>query len=139
MITFEKVLGLKNVSIFKNAPEMALADMASIGEEKTFTAGQVLISAETVNASFFVILSGRLRFYVDEEVVFELGPAQFFGETTVFSPASFPWRVVAETDGVLLKFEREALYQILSLHSSLGLSFLKELSSRLYLNEMKKE
>ncbi|MBR5130384.1 MAG: Crp/Fnr family transcriptional regulator [Alphaproteobacteria bacterium] len=136
-ITFEKVLVLKNISIFEDASEMALADLVSACEEKTYKAGEVIVDNKTSNRYLYIILSGSVRVMDGETVVHELSARQFFGETTVFSPAILPFESIAHEKTTVLRIGGNQLYQMMSLHPTLGKGFIGELSRRLRQEQMK--
>jgi CRP-like cAMP-binding protein len=75
---------------------------------------------------------------VDEEkVLHELTARQFFGETTVFSPAILPFDYVAHEKTTVLRIGGNQLYQTMALHPTLGKGFIGELSRRLRQEQMK--
>ena len=49
MITYEKVLVLKNVTLFEKASELALSDLISVAQEQMLNAGEVLLEAHQEN------------------------------------------------------------------------------------------
>lgn len=130
-ITFEKVLILKNVSLFEKASEMALSDLIAAADEKTFKQGEYLIDEEKENNYLFIILSGSVHCIDKDNIVTEFGPRQFFGETTVLSPAVIPYRIVANEKTTILRISGHRLYQMMSLHPSIAKGFIGELSRRL--------
>lgn len=130
-ITFEKVLILKNVSIFEKASEMALSDLIMASDEKTFKAGESLIDEEKENSYLFIILTGSVHCIDKNNVVTEFGPRQFFGETTVLSPAIIPYQIKANEQTTVLRISGHRLYQVMSLHPSIAKGFIGELSRRL--------
>lgn len=136
-MTFEKVLVLKNVPIFKEATEAALADLISVTEEKTFKAGDVILDSQTENKYLYIILSGSVRVMDGDEVFHELGPRQFFGETTVLSPAIMPFENIAHDKTTVLRIAGDKLYQMMALHPTLAKGFMGELSKRLRQEQLK--
>lgn len=131
MITFEKVLVLKNISMFEDASEMALSDLIAAADEKTYKEGEELVSQDKENTYLFIILSGLVHCVDKEGVVTELGPRQYFGETTVFSPAILPYQVRSDEITTVLRISGRKLYQMMALHPSLAYGFIGELSKRL--------
>lgn len=136
-ITFEKVLILKNIPIFEQASEMALADLISVCEEKTYKAGDVILDNKTQNRYLYIILSGTVRVMDGDTVIHELTARQFFGETTVFAPAILPFENIAHEKTSVLRVAGHHLYQMMALHPSLGKGFIGELSRRLRQEQLK--
>ncbi len=135
MITYEKVLLLKNVPLFEKASELALSDLISEAQEKTLKEGETLLEASQENNHLFLILTGQLNLEQKDTDDVELGPRQMVGETTVFNPAPLGVKVVAHKKTVLLKWTSDQLYTVMSLHPSLAKAFLGTLSHRLKMLE----
>lgn len=130
-ITFEKVLILKNIPMFEKASEMALSDFITACEEKVYKSGEILIDEMSENHHLFIILSGGVHCLDKNGGVTEIGARQFLGETTVLSPAVIPYKVEAVEQTLVLKISGHSLYQVMSLHPSIALGFIGELSRRL--------
>ena len=132
MITYEKVLVLKNIPFFAEASELALSDLIAVCEERTVKADEVILEAGTENKHLFMILSGTVHILgTDDHLIAEVGARQVFGETTVLSPAILPYRVQAQTQTTFLKVSGDQLYRMMALHPSLAFGFIGELSKRL--------
>ena len=137
MITYEKVLVLKNVPLFEKASELALSDLISVANEQMLKTGEVLLDKNQENNFLYVVLSGLLELRSGKTVLQEFGPRQLIGETTVFSPATLPGTIVASDKTFVLKISAEQLYRVMALHPTLAFSFLEELSRRVRLSEKK--
>lgn len=130
-ITFEKVLVLKNIPLFAELPEMVLADLVSVCEEKTIKPGEPLLNPHKENAFLYLILTGGVQLKTNEKVVAEIGARQMLGETTVMSPAVLPYEAVASEKTTFLRINGEQLYRMMALHPALAKAFVGELSRRL--------
>ena len=138
MITYEKVLVLKNIPFFAEASELALADLISVCEERTVKADEVILESGTENRHLFMILSGTVHILgPDNHLITEVGARQVFGETTVMSPALLPYRIQAQTPTTFLKVSGDQLYRMMALHPSLAFGFMGELSQRLRQAQLK--
>ena len=137
MITYEKVLVLKNIPLFEKASELALSDLISVAQEQMLKSGEVLLSEKQENNFLYIVLSGSLELCSGKKVIQEFGPRQIIGETTVFSPASLPGTISAADKTFVLKISAEQLYRVMALHPTLAFSFLEELSRRVRLAEKK--
>lgn len=140
-LTFEKVIVLKNVPLFSNVSEQALADLITNSEEKLYKAGDIILETEEDTDVLYIILSGTVHCILGSKVVLEYGPRQVFGETTVFNKSSFPYKIKAHEKTVVLKVDKTTLYRTMALYPSLAFSFLGNLSSCLHqerVNEIKK-
>ena len=137
MITYEKVLVLKNVPLFEKASELALSDLISVAEERLLKSGEVLLASGQENHLLYVVLSGALEMTQNGTVVQEFGPRQLIGETTVFSPAPLAGEVRAKEKTFILQLPAEHLYRVMALHPTLAYGFLDDLSRRVRLSEKK--
>lgn len=132
MITYEKVLVLKNIPFFAEASELALSDLISACDEHTVKAGETITESGTENKYLFMVLSGQVHVLDDKDnLLMEVGPRQVFGDTTVLSPAILPYRSVAQTQTTFLRINGDQLYRMMALHPSLAKGFIGELSKRL--------
>ena len=131
--TFEKVLTLKNVSMFENASENALSDLIMCSDEKSYKSGEEILTNMQENQYLYIVLSGSVHCFKpdSDEIVLEFNTRQFFGETTVLCPAVIPYRIVASGKTTLLRIHGNKLYQMMSLHPSLAMGFVGELSKQL--------
>ena len=130
MITYEKVLLLKNIVLFEKASELALSDLIQAATEKTLKSGDVLLKENQENDTLYIVLSGGLEWVnLEKETHFVL-PRQMLGETTVFAPARLG-KVVAKEKTIVLKLTADKLYGLMALHPSLAYAFLGALSYQL--------
>ena len=137
MITYEKVLVLKNVPLFEKASELALSDLISVAEEQMLKPGEVLLTEKQENNFLYVVLSGVIEMFRHKRLLQEFGPRQLIGETTVFSPASLNAELRAKEKTFVLRVSSDQLYRVMALHPTLAFSFLEELSRRVRLAEKK--
>lgn len=132
MITYEKVLVLKNIPFFTEASELALSDLIAVCQEQTVQAGEVIIKAGEENKYLYMILAGHVHIRDEnDQLLAEMGARQVFGETTVLSPAVLPYRVEAYSQVTFLKISGDQLYRMMALHPSLAQGFIGEISKRL--------
>ncbi len=134
MITYEKVLVLKNVPLFATASELALSDLLSVATEQTLKSGEVLIQKNQENNMLYLVLSGRLK---GKNI--EFTTRQMVGETTVFNPSTLDQEIVAIEKTTVLKWDADQLYAVMSLHPTLAKAFLGALSYRLRMLEKNQE
>lgn len=130
MITYEKVLVLKNIVLFEKASELALSDVIQAAMEKTLKSSEVLLKQNQENDALYIVLSGALEITTPEKEKYTVLPRQMVGETTIFSPARLG-EIVAKEKTVLLKLTADKFYSLMALHPSLAYAFLGNLSYQL--------
>ena len=130
MITYEKVLVLKNIVLFEKASELALSDLIQASAEKNMKPGDVLLKDNQENDALYIVLGGELEWTTPEKETHLITQRQMLGETTVFAPARLG-KVVAKEKTTLLKLTADKFYGVMALHPSLAYAFLGALSHQL--------
>lgn len=130
MITYEKVLVLKNIVLFEKASELALSDLIQSATEKTLKSGDILLEENQENDALYIVLTGGLELVTSEKKTYYILSRQMLGETTIFSPAKLG-KVIASEKTVLLKLTADKFYGLMALHPSLAYAFLGTLSYQL--------
>jgi CRP-like cAMP-binding protein len=60
LLTIEKVLILKSVSIFSSVPEGQLVDLATIVESVEYEAGEIIMTQGDLGTSMYIVVDGRV-------------------------------------------------------------------------------
>jgi len=112
--TVERVLILKSLSMFADAPDEALVELASLLQEVNVQAGEVIVQEGETGESLFVIVDGRVEVVDDNRVLNQLGARAVFGELSLLdsSPRSATIRALEET--TLLRLDQAPFYEIMS-------------------------
>ena len=107
MLTIEKVIMLKGLSMFSKTSEEILAEVASILEEVELKAGEVVFEKGDVGESMYIIADGRVRVYDGDKIINHLDEKEIFGELALLDPEprSASVQAVEETRRLLLFFE----------------------------------
>ena len=114
MTRFEKVLFFQKITVFENIPGITLSYLADISEEIRMNADETLVLDEKFNASFYVIVAGTIHFYQRGELVAEFTQGQFIGEMLAFPNFVNTNVLIAQSDVVVLKLNKEQFYELLS-------------------------
>ena len=131
LLTIEKVMVLRSLSIFENVPDDVLSNLAELAEE-TFTekAGPIYEKGG-MGRTMYVIVSGRVRMHDEDRTFVSLGEREFFGELTTLDPSPHSASASAEEDVTLLGLDRDALYEVMSEHPEILRGFIHILCERL--------
>jgi AAA family ATP:ADP antiporter len=114
MTRFEKVLFFQKINVFENIPGITLSYIADLSEEVRMRQGESLSLDEKTNNCFYVMVTGTADFYKQGAMVNEFGPGQFIGEM-LGSPSFVNTNlIIAKTDVVILKFNKDQFYELLS-------------------------
>ena len=87
LLTIEKVLILKKVSIFADTSEEFLADISTLLDEIDVAAGETVIEKGDEHTYLYIISDGSVEVRDGNHVLAELGPNHIFGELGLFLEA----------------------------------------------------
>ena len=133
LLTIEKVLILKKVSIFSDTSEEFLADISSLLDEINLSAGETVIKKGDEHIYLYIITDGIVEVRDDNHVLAELGPNHIFGELGLFLEApSHTATVVAKTDAHILSLHRDDFTEILYDYAQVAHGIIRELAQRLH-------
>ena len=127
LTTIEKVLALKQFSLFKNVSNVALSDLMALSEEQTLSKGEKLIEQDKVNKHVYFILSGSVE-SVSAKTQTLFPDQQIIGLDSVFCQEPASETICIKQQVSMLKVERDKLYRMMALHPSLAMAILNELS-----------
>jgi hypothetical protein len=114
LLTIEKVLILKTVSIFADTPEEILADVAALLEEVNVAAGETILHKDEVGRCMYVIVDGRVRIHDGDQLIAYQGARDIFGELAVLDAEPRSASVTAEVDTSLFRLDQEAFYELMA-------------------------
>lgn len=137
--TLEKVLFLKEVSLFKNISSERLAKIATIAKEVEFSKGDKIINEGDEGDSLFIIVEGYVNILKGKEVITRLGPRDFFGEMAILDSEPRSASVIADSEIVCLKISREDFTEILIDEHEIMLAIIRSLVHRLRQTNIKSE
>ncbi len=137
--TLEKVLFLKEVSLFKNITSERLAKIATIAKEVEFPRGERIINEGDEGDSLFIIVEGGVSILKGKDIIARLSSKDFFGEMAILDSEPRSASVIADTDITCLKINREDFTEILIDEHEIMLSIIKSLVQRLRQTNIKTE
>ncbi len=114
MTRFEKVLFFQKINIFEDVAGLTLTYMADLSEELRMKKDESLVLDERSNNYFYVLNSGTVDFYHRGEFVSKFDQGQFIGEMVGFQNYLNTNLIIAKTDSVILKFNKDQFYELLS-------------------------
>lgn len=114
MLTIEKVLLLKGVSMFAATSEDTLADVASVLEEVELEAGETIFRKGDPGDSMYIIVSGRVRVYDGAKTINYLGEREIFGELALLDPEPRSASVEAFEETRLFRLDRDTLFELMT-------------------------
>ena len=131
LLTIEKVLILKSVSIFSQVRESALADVASTLQEIHLDEGQELFAKGDTGSSLYIVVEGSLRVHDGTRTIATLGSGEVVGELAAIDPEPRMASVTALEPALLLRMEHLELYELITQYSEVSIGILRVLCRRL--------
>ncbi len=131
LLTIERVLVLKSVTIFDDVPEEVLAALSGEMDEVEVGEGEVVYEKGGSGRTMYIVVSGEVKVHDGDRTFVTLGERDFFGELTTLDPAPHSASVTAVSRTTLLGIDREALYELMSDHPEVLREIIHELCERL--------
>jgi CRP-like cAMP-binding protein len=122
---------IARVPLFANCSAEEIAAIASVAQEHSYVAGQIIVTQGTPGQAFYMVLSGRVEIVRDDSSLGAFGPGDFFGEMSLLdqAPRSATIRAIEPTNCIMLSsWDFRAL---LEKHPSIAIKLLEVLSRRL--------
>jgi len=133
LTTVEKVLALKNVDLLKEIEGEVLADIAFILEELSYDEGAYVVYEGELGQELFIIVEGEVDVVIGGQKVGKFGPGESFGEMSIIDSQPRSASIVATTDLILLKIEKDDFYEILKQRDEVAIGIIHVLSERIRL------
>lgn len=114
LLTIEKVLILKSVSVFSSVPEAQLVDLATIVESVEYEAGDIIVRQGELGNSMYILANGKVRMFTEDKELGVVGGRTVFGELAALDPEPRAASVEALEDCTLLRLEGESLYDLMT-------------------------
>jgi CRP-like cAMP-binding protein len=132
-MTKDRLPSLREIPLFAEFSEEALAGVFDIATEIACPAGTVLALADDAGSGMFVVKEGTVAVDLRGGTSIELGPGEFVGELTLLVPdAHRVGRVRALTEVRCLAIGREDFARLLHAEPQLAVAMLPVLARRLF-------
>ena len=135
---------LRQVPLFSGLSDQQIEDLADLTLTRTFRRGEVIILAEEIGETFFVICRGQVKVSIThqdgrEVILSLLGPGKVFGELSLLDGQPRSANVVALKETELMTLSRTAFVQLMLDTPQIATALLAELASRLRKTDRKIE
>lgn len=131
MITVEKVLFLRHVSLFATIPTRELGYVARIAEEIVQPGGSTIFRQGDRGESMYLVVEGEVGIYDHDVRITTIAERGYFGEMSILDDEPRSASAVAETDCLLLRIQHDDFHRILQAHFDASLAIIKTLTRRL--------
>lgn len=131
LTTLERVIALKQASIFAETPDETLVDVAVLLEEVSLDAGQTIFEEGDLGDCLYVVVSGEVRVHIGERTLNHLHAGDAFGEMAVLDAEPRSASVTAVADTQLLRLAQEPLYEVMEDRGEVARGIIRVLSRHL--------
>lgn len=114
MTLFEKVLFFQKITIFENLPGLTLSYLADISGELHVRPEETLLLDEKSNNNFYVLVTGAIDFYQRGEFITQFSQGQFIGEMMPLPNFVNTNLLIARSEVVILKLNKDQFYELVS-------------------------
>lgn len=124
------------VPIFSNLTYEEMMEVARITTDKTYKKGEMIYMSGDKGEKLYVIHSGKVKITRitssgKEQVIRVLGPGEFMGELSIFSPAPLMDNGEALSETIVCMIDGIKLKDLMMKHSAIAFKVMEELSKRL--------
>ena len=131
MLTVEKVIMLKSVSIFSDVGERALVEVASMLEEVHADPNETIFQKGNTGHSLYIVVEGSVRVHDGNTTIATLGRGEVFGELAALDPEPRNASVTAIEPALLLRMRHAELAELMSEHPEVAIGIIRILCRRL--------
>jgi hypothetical protein len=114
MLLFERVLFFQKLPIFEGIAGITLSYLADITEEVRLKESETLVLDERTNNNFYLLIGGSINLYQRGTFVTNFSEGQFIGEMLAMPTFVNTNILIASSDVVILKFNKDQFYELLS-------------------------
>lgn len=124
------------VPIFSNLTYEEMMEVARITKDRTYEKGEMIYMSGDKGEKLYVIHTGRVKITRitssgKEQVIRVLGPGEFMGELSLFSPMPLTDNSEALSETVVCVIDGKELKDLMMKHSGIAFKVMEELSKRL--------
>jgi CRP/FNR family cyclic AMP-dependent transcriptional regulator len=113
LLLIEKVLLLRSLSIFSDTPEIILAELAPLMQQKEVEQGTLIFEEGEQGDCMYIILSGEIEIHKGKTVLAVLKEKEVFGELSLLDAETRSASATAKTDCLLFKIDQEPFYELI--------------------------
>lgn len=131
LLTIEKVIILKSVSIFSDISERGLIEVAAALEELQVEAEQTIFEKGDSGSSLYIIVEGRMKIHDRDKTIAILGAGEVFGELAALDPEPRMASATATEPGLLLRMGHSEQDELMAEHPEVAFGIIRVLCRRL--------
>lgn len=131
LTVIEKVIFLQNIDVLAEVPTEALAALAAIAEEVSYTSGENIYKENDSPDALYFVLDGRVRLHKGDQNIVTAENKQAFGTWALFDESPRLVTATVEDDCNLLRIDRDDFIDLLADNVQITQGVLKMMARRL--------
>jgi CRP-like cAMP-binding protein len=131
LVTMEKVLILKTVSIFAATPDDILAEIASLTTHIDLPAETPIFAKNDHGDSMYIIVDGHVRIHDGDQIIDNLHNNEVFGEMALLDSTMRVASATTVTHVRLLRLDQEPFYELMDDQIDIARGIIRVLNQRL--------
>ena len=131
LILIERVLLLKEVSIFSETPESILGEIAHLMEEQTVDPNINIVTEGEIGNCMYIIFQGQVRVHKGNQTLAILKEKNYFGELSLLDPETRSAPVTSQSECILYKINQEPFFDLIDFRPEVLKAVMQNLSKRL--------
>jgi HEAT repeat protein len=131
LVTMEKVLILKTVSIFAATPDDILAEIADLTTHIDLPAETPIFAKNDHGDSLYIIVDGHVRIHDGDQIIDNLNNNEVFGEMALLDSTLRVASATTATHVRLLRLDQEPFYELMDDQIDIARGIIRVLNQRL--------
>lgn len=120
LMNYKKVIFFQQIPLFEGMAGLTLSYLVDVSQTVLLSEGDVLSIDEKLNNDFYIVYQGVVEYYNKGSFIVEYQVGQFIGERLAASGFANSNVVKAKEASILLKFNKDRFYELLSDHVKLA-------------------
>ncbi len=129
--SFERLLFIREVPIFKELRDDFLVRLASVMDELAFPAHHTIFTKGQEGRSLYIVVSGRVRVHIEEQELVQLEHGACFGEMSLFDAEPRSASVTTLCPSECLILTQQQLYEAIEETPGIAVNIIRLLSRRI--------
>lgn len=129
--SFERVLFIREVPIFKELREEFLVRLASVMDELAFPGNHPIFTQGQEGRSLYIVVSGKVRVHIESQELVQLEQGACFGEMSLFDAEPRSASVTTLTSSECLILTQQQLYEAIEETPGIAVNIIRLLSRRI--------
>jgi len=129
--SFERVLFIREVPIFKELREEFLVRLASVMDELAFPSSHTIFTQGQEGRSLYIVVSGKVRVHINTQELVQLEQGACFGEMSLFDAEPRSASVTTLAPSECLVLTQQQLYEAIEETPGIAMNIIRLLSRRI--------